>query len=207
MANNRAVTVDEIENKKYKDLVLEGDWLKLLGEPESSGSWIVWGQSGSGKSRFTMMLAKCLAGHGKVLWNDLEEGVRKSMQKTIRECKMIDVKQNFLLLNKEPIEDLKVRLRKRKSAKFIFINSVQHSKLTKVQFIDLINEFPNKLFIFISHAEGKEPKGTVADFVRYDSDIKIRVEGYKAFPISRLGGGEPYVIWPEEAAKYWLDLE
>lgn len=79
--------------------------------------------------------------------------------------------------------------------------------LNKQEYIALKEEFKNKLFIFNSHADGKEPKGSVAQFVRYDADIKVRVEGYKAFPASRFGGGEPFTIWDKGAAEYWMDIK
>lgn len=208
MAIKRAVSVDEILKKKFKELKLEGDWLKLLGVPESNGSWIIWGQSGNGKSRFCMMLAKCLAQYGKVAYNALEEGARKSIQKNVKDCQMTDVKKNFTILNRESISDLKERLRKKQHPNFVFIDSLQYSGLTKQQYIKLKEEFPDILFIWVSHAEGRQPKGNTADFIKYDSDIKIRVEGYKAFSMSRLGGdNEPFVIWPEAASKYWLDIQ
>lgn len=209
MAIKRAVSVDEILKKKFKDLTFEEkEWLNLLGVPEANGSWIIWGKSGNGKSRFCMMLAKCLARYGKVAYNALEEGARKSIQKNVRDCRMSDVKKNFIILNREPIEELKIRLRRKQAPKFVFIDSVQYAGMTKLQYIKLKEEFQDVLFIFVSHAEGREPKGNTADFIKYDSDIKIRVEGYKAFSMSRLGGdNEPYVIWPEAAAKYWMDLQ
>lgn len=204
---NRALSVDQILKKKFIDLKLEGEWLEALGEPEASGVWIIWGLSGSGKSRFCMMLAKCLTEFGKVAYNALEEGGRKTMQKNIKDCNMAQVKKRFTVLNREPIEQLKIRLRKKQHPRFVFIDSLQYTGLTKKQYIALKEEFPDVLFIFISHAEGKNPKGNVADFVRYDADIKIRIEGYKAFPVSRLGGGKPYIIWAEGAAQYWADID
>ena len=66
----------------------------------------------------------------------------------------------------------------------------------------------SKALILISQATGKEPKGELADFARYDVDMKIRVEGYKAFPEGRLnGGGHPFVIYPKKAAEYWGDID
>lgn len=65
----------------------------------------------------------------------------------------------------------------------------------------------NKGLILISQANGKEPKGELADFARYDVDLKIRVEGYKAFPEGRMnGGGNPFVIYPKKASEYWGDV-
>jgi len=207
MAINRALSVDQILNKKFIELYLDKEWRASLGEPEASGIWIIWGNSGNGKSRFSMMLAKMLAQVGKVAYNTLEEGARKSFQKNVKECRMHEVKKNFIILNREPIEALRERLSKKQAPRFVFIDSLQYTELTKKQYIALKEEFPDVLFIFISHAEGKEPKGALASFIRYDADIKIRVEGYRAFPVSRLGGGEPYTIWPEAAAKYWADIQ
>ena len=43
------------------------------------------------------------------------------------------------------------------------------------------------------------------------SEIKIRTEGFKAFVNSRFadgeGGGEPFTIWEEGAARYFADVE
>lgn len=205
----RSVSVDDMFKKKFKTLELEGDWLKMLGIPEANGTWIIWGKSGSGKSVFSMMMARMLTGFGKVSYNALEEGSRMTMQKRLRFLKMDEpsVKKNFNLLNRAPIDELKERLRRPKHPNKVFIDSVQYASLTKKQYIELKEEFPNVLFIYISHADGQEPLGSLASFIRYDADVKIRVEGYKAFPVSRYGGGEPYVIWPEEAAKYWIDIK
>lgn len=208
MQIKRAVSVDEILKKKFIEIPFEDHWLKLLGVPEANGVWIIWGLSGNGKSRFSMMLARELTKYGKVAYNSLEEGARKSMAKNVRDCKMDadDVKKNFVILDCEPIEELKIRLRKKKHPRFVFIDSFQYTGLNYKQFKQLKEEFRDVLFIFISHAEGKLPEGAIAKKVQYDADIKIRVEGYKAFPMSRMGGGEPYTIWPEQAKIYWMDV-
>jgi hypothetical protein len=204
---NRAISVDELERKKFTELNFEGEWKDLLGVPEANGCWIIWGHSGHGKSRFCMQLAKELTKFGRVAYNTLEEGARKSMQKNIIDCQMKDVANRFVILNREPISELKVRLRARKHPNFVFIDSFQYTHLTYKQYIELKEEFPDVLFIMVSHAEGKLPEGKPANRVRYDADVKIRVEGFKAFSGSRTGGGTPYVIWEQGAANYWIDVE
>lgn len=205
---NRAVSISELQNKSFKILELSTEWKNCIGTPEANGVWFVWGNSGHGKSRFLMLLAKELTRHGKVVYNTLEEGARLSMQKNINDAEMGEesVKKNIVLLNREPIEDLKIRLRRKKHPHFVFIDSFQYTGLTKRQYIELKEEFTDVLFIFNSHAEGKQPEGHTAKFVRYDADVKIRVEGFKGLPMSRLGGGEPYVIWEKGAADYWMDI-
>ena len=152
-----------------------------------------------------MQLAKELTKYASVLYNSLEEGARKSMKESLERNHMYEVKRRFHIVQ-EPIETLKLRLRKRRSADVVFIDSLQYSDLTKADYKKLKEEFPNKLFIMVSHAEGKQPKGRFADFVRYDCDIKIFVEGYKATCMSRLasaGNTSEYIIWQKGADDYW----
>jgi len=201
----RVISIDEIMSKKYKDIPFTGAWRNLLGEPEISGAWIIWGQSFNGKTSFSMQLAKELTKYGKVLYNSLEEGARKSMKQSIERNHMQEVKRRFHIVQ-ESIDTLKERLRKRRSADIIFIDSLQYSDLNKAEYKKLKAEFDNKLFILVSHAEGKQPKGRFADFVRYDCDIKIHIEGYKAFCMSRLAAGgnhNEYIIWHAGAEQYW----
>ncbi|WP_417366819.1 ATP-binding protein [Flavobacterium beibuense] len=208
MAINRAFTIDNIENKKFIELKLDTQWQDFVGSAEASGVWIIWGESGSGKTTLTMLLAKQLAHHYKVAFNSLEMGTSKALKTVLDAVNMKSVKRNFLILDRENIDDLKERLRKKQAPKVVIIDSLQYADLTKKEYKALKEEFGNKtLFVFISHAEGKQPKGALASFIRYDADVKIRVEGYKGFSTSRFGGGEPYVIWAEEAAKYWVDIE
>ena len=102
---------------------------------------------------------------------------------------------DLLLLDRESIEDLKIRLRKRRSPNIIFIDTLQYTGMSYKEYLELINEFRSKLFIFVSHAKGAEPKGAVAEAVRYDSNVKMFVESFHTIPQSRYGGGEPYIIW------------
>jgi hypothetical protein len=203
MTIRRALTVNEIRAYKAVTLDFEGAWLQSVGLPELTGSWLVWGNPANGKTRFALQLARYLAGFCRVAYNSLEEGLSLSMREAVINSGMADVARNFILLDKESVKDLKERLLKRRSPEVIIIDSLQYTGLSYTDYKILKDTFRNKLFIFVSHAEGKEPKGNVAKSVRYDAFVKIWVEGYKAFPQSRFGGGNEYVIWPAGAQKYW----
>ena len=208
MTIKRAVSVDELTKMKFEELQLSPEFNKLLGKPERSGVWIIWGESFNGKTAFALQLAKELTQSGKVLYDTLEEGARKSFQKAIVTQNMQEVKSKFLIANRESIDELKVRLKRKKSADIIIIDSLQFSGLNKKEYVSFKEEFPNKLIIFISHADGKNPEGSLARFVKYDADVKIRVEGYKAMCLSRLGGDkEPFVIWAKGAADFEFKIQ
>jgi len=200
----RAYGVKQIMNANFKTLPFQGKWLDLIGEPEPVGSWIIWGDSFNGKTSFCMELAKYLTNFGKVAYDSLEEGRCESVKRAYQRQNMMEVDGKLLLLDQEPLDELKIRLRKKKSPRFVFIDSLQYAGLTYQTYKELINEFRNKLFIWPSHAEGKLPEGAVAKRVRYDAFVKIRVEGYGAFCQSRYGGNrEPYIIWEEGFEDYY----
>lgn len=199
----RAISVSELMTTNHKVMQFEGDWLDSLGEPELTGSWLIWGNSGNGKTRFALQLCKYLTKFGRVAYDSLEEGASKSMQSAFIDLDMEEVKRRIILLDREPISELIPRLEKRNSPDIIAIDSIQYSGLNAASYKQLVNRFRNKLFILISHADGKNPAGRVATSIRFDAMIKIRVEGYRAFPVSRYGGGEPYTIWEDGAINYW----
>ncbi len=202
---NRAISISELESIEFKDFPWDGDWFELLGDVEFAGTWLLWGDSGNGKTTGALQLCKYLASKGiKTAYNSLEQGKSKSMRRQTRLVNMKEVKSNFILLDREPIEDLKIRLRKRRSPEFVVIDSLQYSGLTYKQYQDLKQEFDRKkLILFLSHAEGQQPEGRVAKKIRYDVDVKLRCEGYRITTLSRMGGGKPYDVWPEGARKYY----
>jgi len=205
--NDRAASVHQIMNTNFKTLDFEGEWLNLLGCPELKGGWIIWGHSFNGKTSLALQLCKYLSKFAKVAYNSLEEGLSKSMKSAIIRTGMDGCRGNFILLDREPLALLRERLSKKKSPRVIVIDSWQFTGGTYADYQQLINDFPNKLFIIISHADGKNPSGSVAKKIRYDAFVKIWVEGYKAFANSRYGGGKPYTIYDKGAYEYWGETE
>ncbi len=202
----RAISVHDILSYNPKVMDFLGKWLDSFGKPEMSGCWIVWGESGNGKTRFVLQLCKYLSQFGKVAYNSLEEGLSLSFQTAIKDVGMLDVAKKFILLDKEPIPQLIERLEKRKSPDIIVIDSLQYSGLNKDTAKALVDRFPSKLFIFISHADGKKPAGRTANAVKFHSHVKLWVEGYMIpVPISRFKDGrcKPFMIWEEGAQEYW----
>ncbi|WP_165026739.1 ATP-dependent serine protease [Dysgonomonas sp. ZJ279] len=201
----RALSVSDILNFKPVLLDFEGAWLNSIGKPEATGAWLIFGNTGNGKTRLAMQLARYLTRFGKVAYDSLEEGLTASMQRAIIDVGMRDVGNNFVLLDKEPITALRERLKKKRTApKFVFIDSVQYTGLTIKAYKELINDFPAVQFIFISWADGQLPKGALANAIYYDSFVHIRVEGFCGIITkSRYGGGADYIVWDKGYREYW----
>ena len=199
----RALSVDNVLNQKHHVLEFENEWRSAFGTPEVGSRWLIWGGSGSGKTRLALMLAKYLCRFHRVAYNSLEEGNSFSMQRAIREVGMQDVRRKFIMLDREPIEDMTKRLKAHKAPRIAIIDSLQYTGMTYRDYIMMCEELPGSMLIFVSHADGKEPEGRVAKRVRFDAGQKIRVEGFRAFTLSRYGGGELFTISDERAQEYW----
>lgn len=204
MAIKRALTVQNILDKKYKLFDFQGAWYDAFRKPEMTGVWFIWGNSGNGKTSFVIQLIKELARFDNVLLNSREEGTKHTLQESLIKFNMSEAKTNKVHFVDEPISDLVIRLKMKKSARIVVIDSFQAMLISYKEYIEIKTQFPDKLIILISQADGKKPKGRSADGVLFDASLKIYVEGYRAFSHGRYKGPkEEYDIWPERALRYW----
>ena len=208
---DRAWSVNNILAKKRNLLPFDGDFKELIGSPELRGSWIIYGDSGHGKTSFIMQLSKYLTRFGVVLYESLEEGDGESFKLALQDYNMAACNKQFRVA-KDNYDALVTRLKKGKSPQIIVIDSTQYFDIRFNDVKRLEELFPTKLFIFLSHvdATGKKPEGMVARKIKYHSPVKIYIQGYVAFAVSRYlrGTSKPYVVWQEGAeAFHGLNLE
>ena len=207
--SNRAYSVSNVLTKKYYPLSFEGDWKATLGTPDKAFSAIIFGGTSHGKTEAAIKLAKYLTKFGKVDYDSLEQGVSATIKDAFERNHMGTCENTFRLLDRMPFDELLKRFSKPKSADFLFVDSVQYTRINKAQYYQLkeLMLSKGKGIIWISQAKGKSPKGALADDIMFDVDLKLWVEGFKLFAEGRLnGGGEPLTIWPEKAAKYWKEI-
>lgn len=199
----RAIPVNEFLATKKDVIEFDGRYLGAFDKPEVKGVWFIWGNSGSGKTRLGLLLAKYLTKWFKVAYNSLEEGDSLTMQQAFRDVGMAEV-GNKIVLIQESIEELDKRLKARRSPDCVVIDSFQYTQLTYKKYIEFKERHRKKLIIFTSQADGKQPSGRAAKSVMYDASLKIWVEGYRAISKGRFIGKDPYfTIWHEGAQRYW----
>ena len=80
---SRAISNKNVLAAQFETANFTGPYLASFGRPELRGAWIVWGGSGSGKTTFTLMLCKYLAGFRRVAYDSLEQGLSLSLQKAL----------------------------------------------------------------------------------------------------------------------------
>ena len=203
MRLRRAYSPGEILDMKIPCYEFSGQWKAAVGNPARTGTWIIWGASGNGKSSFVMQLAKYLCEFGRVIYDSLEEGASLSFQKSLKRHGMDETGNRLIVLDREPMEMLGERLARKKSPGIVIVDSFQYSGLNYQTYQAMKERHRNKLLIFISHAEGAHPAGRAAKKVEFDADVKIFVSCFRAICKSRFldHPGEPIVIWDEGAAK------
>lgn len=208
----QAISNHDVATARFKAVPFEGEWKASFGCPELHGSWLIWGGSGSGKTTFALMMAKYLSQWSRVAYNSLEQGLSLSLQKAWLRVGIPEAGNKVVLLDKEPVEKLRERLSRRKSPGVVIIDSLTAMPgFRKKDYVELMRMFPQKLFIFLAHEKRGLPDPAIAETVRRLSDVKIHVDTYKAFPVSRFEdkevgeGGAPFLIWPEKANVKFCD--
>lgn len=199
----RALSVHNVLKSKFKTLDFEGEWLAACGRPEFAGTWFIFGAPKNGKTSFAMKLAKYMTNFGKGAYNSIEEGLSLSIQMAMDRVDMAEVGGRMVLLDKMEIGEMSSWLERRDSPDFLVIDSVQFAEMKFEEYKELKEKFPDKLFIYVSHVDGKYPDGNAARRIWRDANIAFKIEGFRAFPTGRYGGGEYINVSDELAADYW----
>jgi hypothetical protein len=202
----KVLGLKQLLQKKYKYLIgLPEQITHSFGNLTVNFIMIVWGPSGNGKSSFLMQFIIAIMPYGKILYVALEEGFEATTQmNALRQLNSEEHSGKIEFADHEmTYMELVQKLSKKKSPRFIVIDSLQYWNISYEMYKALKEKFKNKSFIFISHAAGKIPDGKVADKIRYDAGIKAHIEGFVAKVTSRYGGNNPYVIWEDGAKRYW----
>jgi hypothetical protein len=206
----RAYTYEDLARKKYKTLPLKGVWKEHLGDIERSGSILIYGDSGHGKTTYALQLMRELCQGEKVLYNSLEECGSLSLLTNLERTGLKQYKNKYLVCG-EPLDNLIQRLSRPQQPKIVFIDSVQacfRGKKTE-DYHNLILQFPQTLFIGISQISKGMPKGAVAEEFYWFCQNRVLVKDFKAYiDKTRTGGNElePYIISEIKAGERELKM-
>lgn len=205
----RAISNKNLCNANFQVAEFTGEWLESFGKPELRGAWLIYGESGTGKTHFALQLLKYLTEFvPRVAYDTIEQGKSLSFQNAWCNADMQTLGNKVVIFNKEQIPQLKIHLRKKRSPQIVVIDSITAlTGFTRRTFADLMDEFPDKLFIFIAHEENHKPYPAIAQHVRKLSEVKCHVEGFRAYITTRFQtrdghGGEPFTIWQQGADEY-----
>ncbi len=167
---------------QFNTIGLKGKWRKLIGDPSSNFTAMVFGKPKMGKSYLCIDFAGYLARHhGKVLYVAREEGLDMTLQQKLNDK---NVKHPNLFVASILPGDLS-------NYDFIFLDSVNKLGLSPEDLNHLKANNPTKSFIFIFQTT-KDGKFRGANTFQHDVDVVIEVpEKGKAVQMGRFNqGGE-----------------
>lgn len=157
----RSLSFDNILNKKYEYIPFSKDFMDAFGKRQKSGAWIVYGKSGQGKTSFTFQLAREFDRIGyKVLFISLEMGVESDFRDSLLGF-MNSSRSGMLFWDEVPtFDEFDEFLGKQRSPDVVIIDSLQSLEgemdVTAKQLVELRKKYRKKIFVYISHVEGKE---------------------------------------------------
>jgi len=203
----KVLGVTQVLNKNYK--IMEGipEWITNSFGCLPDPFYIqIIGRPKNGKTSLTMQLIKDLATVHNCFYSSMEEGDSKTIQDAFKRVNMGEVTGKVMLGDGFYFNDLVTYLKgpgKRK--KIIVLDSLDYMKLTKIQYIRLIELFPSKSFIVICWGSKKGREVVCDDY--YGNKIKhmmgaiVCVDNFTAETIGRYGPTERYVIWDKGVKK------
>jgi len=187
----KALSIQNLYSKRFETLRIQGDWRAVLGEPEASGAWLIWGKDKNGKTRCALQLANLLSDLTKVLYVSAEEGTGKAFVESCRRSNISEKNRRLLFSEYIDIEDLKTRLNKRGSERIIAIDNVTfyNDDLKNGVLKELLKTYPQKLFLFLAHEDRNEPYTSTAKLIKKLAKVIIYVEGLACTVSGRVPGG------------------
>ena len=199
---------NNIVETKHKTMAFTGKWLDSFGEPPVSGSWIIYGTSGSGKTSFALKMAKYLTFFDRVLYWSLEQGNSKTFQSAWKREKMADCGTDIMVADEETsFEMIEKTMKQRKGRGILIIDSLTPLKgqsFNIVAYERFRKRMKDKLLIWVSHERNGIPDTNVGDYIMKLADLKMRVEGFKVTTNSRAGDKmKDFIIWEKGAYEYF----
>ncbi len=165
----KSIKASDIENQTFEKIKLTGEYGNFIGQPEPGFWMMVSGQSGHGKSFWSIDFANYLAQkHGDVLYWAKEEGIGDKLKKKI---KILGANSENLIFSEELPEELS-------PYKFLVIDSFTASKMTYEELEQLSHTYP-KLSIIYLVTMTKEGDYKGSSDLKFESDMHFEArEGY-----------------------------
>lgn len=204
----KGVSVARLKKMTFKKYEFEGKWRDSFGCPPIDAQWMIYGESGNGKTEFCVQLSEYYTNFGSVAYISLEQGVGGTIQEPFSRydfsnkypCKLYR-RTNKKLSSYAEVKDFVLRTNYR----IIVIDSLDYMKAKPADYIELseIAKSRKRTIINVAWGKGDKPMTSSSEAIEFMVDEKLHVKKYAIpEPKSRCGGNMPFVIWEEKAKDY-----
>lgn len=177
-------SIKSIKEKKFHRLELIPEYASLMGNPEKKFTGILYGESGSGKSVYTLQFADYYARNfGKVLYNSHEERISQTIQDRINN---FNIDANRLSVANGLAFDRMCHYIEKNYYRLVILDSVKYMLFTMDQLKELRERFAKRQLSLLMVDFGKQ-KGKPASGVDllHASDLKMYFKDGRVHCISR----------------------
>lgn len=211
-------TVYNVLKQKFNLMPFTGAWRDFLGTPAPTGVWSVQGTSGSGKTSFSLQLAKYLrtAMHKRVIFWSLEQYGDYGLQVALRYANFNKNDKGIYFAGPDEEADVLRMMQEKRGYNVLIIDTLtalcetRPKGFTRRDFYAWKQLLADSLVIYILHEEEGTGQLTpnVAAFIRKQAAVKISVVGFEAFANNRAGnvggGGGTYIVNQSKRDEYHL---
>lgn len=164
--NTKIMSSTDISKSDFETLPFTGDWKVLIGEPSPGFSCLMFGVPKSGKSTLAIQFAKYLAKNfGETLYVAAEEGIHATLSDKIKRLDAVHERLKFAASIPGSVSEYS----------FVFIDSINRSKLSHADIVQFMTKNPKTAFIFISQVT-KDGKYRGSQEIEHDVDCVIEVD-------------------------------
>jgi len=188
---SRALTVQNLVKKRFKTYPFTGFFKEVFGTPSTNGIWLIYGKEKNGKTWGALLLSEMISQYTKVLYISAEEGTDLEFQNAVKRAKIDTENKNLHFAEYETIDELYIRLKKRKAPKVIVLDNltIYNEELRGNGIKKLKQDFPNTHFICVAHEERNKPYTAAAQMASKLAKVIIRVIGLTLIVGGRVPGG------------------
>lgn len=199
----RASSAGALYSIKHSYFNLDGEWLRVMGQPEKNGAWLIYGAEKNGKTWLALLLSNYLSKFRKLLYISGEEGKGKAFVDSCIRAKIEPKNRSLMFVEYETIDELNARLKSRNAPQIVVLDNLTMytDELKNGGFRKLLSDNPLVLFIFLAHEERGAPYTATAKLCKRLAKIIFHVQGLSCSVSGRCPGGV-FNIDEEKAALY-----
>ena len=194
----KTMSPSQITERVVEVYPFEGDFKKVLGEPDIRFSTLIRGEAKSGKSTYAALFAQYISQFGKTLYVSAEERLNsKTLQNRIKQCGVVSDKVRFV--HTKNIAEIE-KLVQTGGYRFVVIDSIQHVQMSYNEFEALRFKFRRRKLSWHLIMQMGEP---ITKW-KHEVDVLIEVKQGRAYAHGRYGKADSIKVLDSNNAQQEL---